>query len=571
MTLRYHYATAHTKAFWQLETAPHIRTVFRRLFPSTATQAGDIIDIEPTPSKARDLEWFLERYPHDIDPDHRALLAAQAEISRSVERLAAEIKRPDYVPTQTPLATPLRYYQQTAVDLAAAVQGLLVADDLGLGKTAVGIGLIAREECRPAIVVCQTHLPTQWKNQIRKFCPGLKVHIAQSSRPYPIPEGTDVFILPYSKISDWRDEATAKTIVFDEAQELRRSESLKYTSSIAIANRATYRLALTATPVYNYASETWNVIEAIRPGALGNYDEFAKEWCSFRGRNALVDDPKALGSYLAAENIILRRTRVEVGREVPPVQRLAQQVPYKVSAIEDFLKADACQLARTILEGSFTERGQASREFDNKLRQATGIAKAPYVAQLVIDLAHSGKKVVLGGWHRAVYDIWSSAFNDRLVKHYFYTGSESTVAKAKAVEDFCNQPEGAVLILSLRSGAGLDGLQFHSDTVVIGELDWSPQVHEQFIGRVARDGQPNPVTVIYPITEAGSDPTVAAVNGVKFEQGLGITDPSLDAAEVMENTFGKSTVDADTNRSAALARDFLARYAGDTPPPNPDP
>ncbi len=46
-----------------------------------------------------------------------------------------------------------------------------------------------------------------------------------------------------------------------------------------------------------------------------------------------------------------------------------------------------------------------------------------------------------------------------------------------------------LFIASLRAGEGLDGLQRVCSTVVFGEMDWTPAVHKQCIGRIARDGQ----------------------------------------------------------------------------------
>src|SRR4028118_2226849 len=50
---------------------------------------------------------------------------------------------------------------------------------------------------------------------------------------------------------------------------------------------------------------------------------------------------------------------------------------------------------------------QASEEFSNKLRQATGIAKAPFVAEFARMLVEAGETVVLRGRHRAGYDGWA--------------------------------------------------------------------------------------------------------------------------------------------------------------------
>ncbi len=140
------------------------------------------------------------------------------------------------------------------------------------------------------------------------------------------------------------------------------------------------------------------------------------------------------------------------------------------------------------------QKMQASEELSGLVRQATGIAKAPYVAAFVRMLVESGKKVVLWGWHRAVYDLWMDALKD--LKPVLYTGSESSTQKEAARTAFV-EGDARILVMSLRSGAGLDGLQGVCDTGVFGELDWSPGVHDQCGGRIHRDGQPNPVFLYF--------------------------------------------------------------------------
>jgi SNF2 family DNA or RNA helicase len=105
--------------------------------------------------------------------------------------------------------------------------------------------------------------------------------------------------------------------------------------------------------------------------------------------------------------------------------------------------------------------------------------------------------------------------------------------------------------MSLRAGAGLDGLQSACRTVVFGELDWSPGVHEQCIGRVARDGQKDPVAAYFLIAEMGSDPVIADVLGVKTAQIEGIRDP--DAALVEQQI--------DPDKVKRLAEAFLEQRA----------
>ncbi|EQD35623.1 SNF2-related protein, partial [mine drainage metagenome] len=165
---------------------------------------------------------------------------------------------------------------------------------------------------------------------------------------------------------------------------------------------------------------------------------------------------------------------------------------------------------------------RASQEFNNKLRLATGLAKAPFVAEFVRMLVESGEKVVLFGWHHAVYDIWKAKFQG--LPFRMYTGTESIAQKESAKMDFISG-KTQLLVLSLRSGVGVDGLQGCSSLCVVGELDWSPGVQEQAIGRVWRDGQTKPVTVYYMLSEEGSDPYMAEVLDLKTLQSTGVCDP----------------------------------------------
>ena len=108
-----------------------------------------------------------------------------------------------------------------------------------------------------------------------------------------------------------------------------------------------------------------------------------------------------------------------------------------------------------------------------------------------------------------------------------------------------------MLIMSLRAGAGVDGLQGACRTVVFGELDWSPGVLEQAVGRVHRDGQDSAVTVYYLLADSGSDPTVARTLGLKREQVEGIINP---------DGGGFARLQSDSDRIAKLAEDYLERH-----------
>lgn len=250
---------------------------------------------------------------------------------------------------------------------------------------------------------------------------------------------------------------------------------------------------------------------------------------------------------------MLRRTRAEVGRELPALSRVFHDVDSDADVIDDIEEA-AAALAQVILRDgpeAFTgERMKSSGELSYLVRQATGVSKAPHVADFVRMIVESGEPVVLFGWHHAVYKIWMerlAAFNPVKV-----TGDETDKQKDDALQAF-REGSSRVIIISLRSAAGLDGLQFASSTVVHGELDWSPGVHEQCDTRVFRDGQTKPVIAYYLTCDDGSDPIVSTALREKGEQLEGIRDPDAEFFEKLQTN--------DPERVRSLAEAFLNRRA----------
>jgi hypothetical protein len=307
-----------------------------------------------------------------------------------------------------------------------------------------------------------------------------------------------------------------------------------------------------ATPVFNYGGEIHNIMGALAPDALGSRDEFLREWGSGEygmARHAAVENPAALGTYLRDQGLLLRRTRKDVHREIPEPVEVEQPVDTDHATIEQ-VAADVAHTARILLgetEATGTERFQAAGEVDWRMRQATGVAKAAYVAEFARLLLESEQRIVLFGWHRDVYDIWL----DLLAAYHpvLYTGTESPQQKARSAVAF-KGGQSRVLIMSLRSGAGLDGLQDWCSVAVFGELDWSPEIHRQCTGRLARDGQESTVIAYYMVSDDGTDPLMAEVLGIKKQQAEPIRDPGLPLFTALTPP---------TDRARALAAAVLSR------------
>lgn len=544
---------------WHLAGEAHLILRAKRVFARAPEFDGGEIVYKNTDEVCRDLEWFMQRYPLRIsEADRKAIVTAAKHHEDTILRLD-ELVDQNYTSRKFKMVVPAREYQKVAAELFLKRGFLLLADDVGTGKTISALSALTVPETLPAVVVTLSGtMPRQWEEMTHRFLPKMTTHVIKKGTPYELPKthgrGPDLVILNYPKLSGWATTLAtyAKTVIYDEVQELRRRGSQKYQAAEFLSRRTARSMGLSATPVFNLGGEIWSVINVLREDVLGTYAEFCREWCTgyVNARNApALKDPKALGSYLRAEHIMLRRTRRELGRELPPLTKIPQFVESDEKAIQS-VEGSAAELARIILSQEKIEgweRLQAAEQFSQVLRQATGVAKAPYAADFIRLLVENDEPVLVFAWHRAVYDILLEKLKD--LQPVMYTGSETTAEKQRAKDRFV-AGESKIMLMSLRAGQGVDGLQKACNTVVVVELDWSPGVLEQDIGRILRDGQENPVTAYILVSDRGSDPTVAEKLGLKTAQIEGLRDPKHELLEELQT---------DTGRIKELARNYLAK------------
>lgn len=545
----------HGRGVFAIKCEPHVSMRLKRMWAGLRQLQTGELHWDDTPEHAFEIDWMLARWPMDMTPDVATHLETRAREYRDM-REQVDMVLAGYQPPLgfSEAIRPPRGYQEQACRLVWTSNGLLLGDDLGLGKSMSGLLVLRDPDALPALVVTLTHLPGQWVEELHKTLPWLTAHAATKGSYYDVPPDTDVLVMNYHKLVGWADHLAGRcrTVIFDECQELRRGAGTpmapicKYQAAQRVAVEARFRMGLSATPVYNYGGEIWHILNVLSPGSLGDLAEFSHAWCTGWGDKMRAKDPKALGTYLRDQGLMLRRTRSEVGRELPDVQRIVHTVDVNDDDV-DRLAVGADDLATKILAASTPnkERFTLSGEFSWKLRHATGMAKAQQVATFT-ELLLDSEPVILFGWHIDVYDIW----RDRLKawNPQFFTGDETPKQKDASRQAFVDG-ESRLLIMSLRAGAGLDGLQEVCSVAVFGELDWSPGVHDQCIGRLNRDGQTTPVMAYFLAATSGSDPVVIDTLTAKRMQADPIRDPNAEAI----------TNQVDPDRIRTLAANYLDR------------
>lgn len=511
-----------------VDAEPHVMSRIRSLFNSSIGATREMgkythkpLSLPNTLNVCRDIQWLLTRYPMEYDQPLMDIINRKGEEYDNILKavMDADIDTNLKISREAmPFAIELRDHQIAFNNMARKIKKMLLADTMGVGKTFSALSLLSEPENRPAIIVVPTTLPDQWERQIKRIFPDMTTHIIRGFKNYELPD-VDVIITTYNRLAPWQDvllnpKKKFSTAIFDEIQELRHTGTSKRAIASQLSKKCEYAIGLSGTPIYNMGYEIWSVVDAIKENSLGDISDFTEEWCTWNK----VNEPTILNAYLKNMGLMLRRTKQDIGLTASDVMKDVITIDADLEKLKE-VKNVAKTLALSVLSGRIGENSDAARDFDWKLRMATGVAKARPVAEFVRMVAESEGKVIVTGWHREFWDILQRELKD--LKPVMFTGSETTPQKEKALKSFI-EGDSQLFFMSLRSGAGIDGLQQVCNTVIHGELDWSPHVMDQLNARVDRDGQTKPVSIYYVTIADGSDPFIMQLLNVKRSQHDGV-------------------------------------------------
>ena len=204
------------------------------------------------------------------------------------------LRRPEWntaIDASAGLKTDLRPYQKLGVrwlwTLRSLGLGGCLADDMGLGKTIQVLAVLSlslrNKETGADLLVVPASIIDNWRLEIERFAPELKVLIAHPSR-IPSPdlrklskeevEAHDAVITTYGTVTrtGWMKTHPWRTVILDEAQAI-KNPGAKQTRAVK-ALQSKWRLALTGTPVENRLGDLWSIFDFLNPGLLGSAQKF---------------------------------------------------------------------------------------------------------------------------------------------------------------------------------------------------------------------------------------------------------------------------------------------------------
>ena len=183
----------------------------------------------------------------------------------------------------------LKPYQVEAVDKMVDKKKVLVAYQMGLGKTPMTIAAIeklrkTRDVEETVLVLCLASLKYQWQKEIEKFTGDESLVIdgspAKRKDQYSQFKNYRWVIMNYEQVvNDWDiiNEKQIDAIICDEATAIKGFRAKRAKKVKELAKKIPVRYALTGTPIENgRPEEIFSIMQFVNPTILGRFDLFDK-------------------------------------------------------------------------------------------------------------------------------------------------------------------------------------------------------------------------------------------------------------------------------------------------------
>lgn len=178
----------------------------------------------------------------------------------------------------------LKPYQVDAVKKMVDKKRILVAYEMGLGKTPMTIAAIEQLKPKLTLVLCLASLKYQWQKEIAKFSDSTSIVIdgtpKQRHEQYSEAENYDYIIMNYEQVlNDWDvvKNFNFDAMVCDEATAIKGFRAKRAKRVKDLAKGVDIKFALTGTPIENgKPEEIFSIMQFVNPAVLGRFDIFDK-------------------------------------------------------------------------------------------------------------------------------------------------------------------------------------------------------------------------------------------------------------------------------------------------------
>ncbi|ACX75888.1 SNF2-related protein [Fibrobacter succinogenes subsp. succinogenes S85] len=440
--------------------------------------------------------------------------------------------------------------------------GCILADDMGLGKTLQVITFLLKMKQegkfaeKKAIVVMPAGLLCNWQVEIKKFAPELTFFAYHGGRRDLQKFSADVLLTTYATFrKDFAelDKHEWQTIIIDEAQNIKNADSEQ--SKLLRRMRAPMKIAMSGTPVENRLMEFWTIMDFANHGFFPSASEFREKFETPIQKNGnqvvaetfrKITAPFMLRRLKTDKSIIsdlpdkiiqdeyAELTRSQAALYQKTLEHFMQELEMEQALSEKANDAHAlfkrkgiilqmilalkqiCNHPATFLKGLAATSAQDAAEVptesaapqkSNKLESG----KMQMLLDLLTSIQEQGEKTLIFTQFAEMGHLLKSTIESELgLRTHFYHGGCTQTQRSEMIQDFQENPDCKVLILSLKAGG--TGLNLVAASQVIHyDLWWNPAIEAQATDRAFRIGQKRNVQVHRFITKGTFEEKINAL------------------------------------------------------------
>ncbi|MBS1509302.1 MAG: SNF2 helicase associated domain-containing protein [Bacteroidetes bacterium] len=435
------------------------------------------------------------------------------ELDEKFERLR-EFKNIPEIPAPGNLQPILRPYQLSGFQWLSYLNdvswGGILADDMGLGKTIQALTMLQHYKeatgSLKAIVICPTTLIYNWKNEVEKFTPKLTWHIHHGSLRTRNAEDLlkyNIIITTYGTLrSDIQLLLKLKFdyIVLDESQAIKNPSS-KVTKAACLLE-AKNRLCMSGTPLQNNTFDIFAQMNFLNPGLLGSMEFFRNEFATPIDKFGEQEQKDHLRKLLYP--FILRRTKEQVAKDLPDkIETIlfcemekeqrdiyeAYRDSYRSKILGEIDQQGIAKSQLTILQGLMKLRQicDSPAILNEEDKHANHSIKLDELAREITENIGEHKALIFSQF-LGMLALIKQKLTEQEIPFEYFDGSTSATEREKAIQNFQNNENCRVFLISLKAG-GVGLNLTAADYVYIVDPWWNPAVEQQAIDRTHRIGQ----------------------------------------------------------------------------------
>lgn len=506
--------------------------------------------LKALPSKSN-LDWYIEGASHEKLGDIPGLrLLVGGGVSGPVDAVAVACKRlglpiPKVENPHAEISSTfgLRPYQAAGVDRLYGVLrkfgGALLADDVGLGKTrqayVLGVLLKGRK-----LAIVPAYVREGWRDELSKA--------GATSVAVLSPGTTKACQLEWEKslTAEWvicsyemAEKVNAhafasqppRMVLFDEGHYLCGRKTARSKKIADIAVLATYKLLMTATPMFSRPRDFYQILKILFGSRFGSRSDFDFAYCAGAINTFGGMDNKGSSNEeelrLRLSYYLLRREKKDVLTELPPLTRQVHWLDGTAEASSAFMQMMGYKSPAVL-----------AKALESTLEGKMNVA---------IELAQQAKRFLLFTYRRSHAKEMGHTLQQSGTPCVVITGDMATKARAQACKLAQSNGWGVVATIdSLGAGVNLQGVASYG---IMHSISWLPLQMVQAEGRIHRMGQLEPVQWVYLAMKDSADVVVVKTIVDKLDQWRGVMGQH-DQRDMREDLDEHFSVDSDVNQQA---------------------